>query len=121
MAIFSFLCCFMTSQRIYTFFHVFSSLFFKIWISGAALFLKTTKYLFTARYIVRSFGIRHNEKIAVYCTVRGPKEQEILERGLKVSLEDYFCGCECCVMKLFSCVSYPCAKMYYDWKVVWDV
>lgn len=37
-----------------------------------------------ARYTVRSFGIRRNEKIAVSCTVRGPKAEEILERGLKV-------------------------------------
>jgi large subunit ribosomal protein L11e len=33
---------------------------------------------------VRTFGIRRNEKIAVHCTVRGPKAEEILERGLKV-------------------------------------
>lgn len=38
-----------------------------------------------ARYTVRSFGIRRNEKIAVYCTVRGAKAEEILEKGLKVS------------------------------------
>jgi large subunit ribosomal protein L11e len=38
-----------------------------------------------ARYTVRTFGIRRNEKISVHCTVRGPKAQEILERGLKVS------------------------------------
>ncbi|CDK27356.1 unnamed protein product [Kuraishia capsulata CBS 1993] len=37
-----------------------------------------------ARYTVRSFGIRRNEKIAVHVTVRGPKADEILERGLKV-------------------------------------
>merc|ERR1712027_116895 len=37
-----------------------------------------------ARYTVRSFGIRRNEKISVHCTVRGPKAEEILERGLKV-------------------------------------
>ena len=37
-----------------------------------------------ARFTVRSFGIRRNEKIAVHCTVRGPKAEEILERGLKV-------------------------------------
>merc|ERR1712007_50450 len=37
-----------------------------------------------ARYTVRSFGIRRNEKIAVHCTVRGAKAEEILERGLKV-------------------------------------
>jgi large subunit ribosomal protein L11e len=37
-----------------------------------------------ARYTVRNFGIRRNEKIAVHCTVRGIKAEEILERGLKV-------------------------------------
>merc|ERR1711894_403243 len=37
-----------------------------------------------ARYTVRSFGIRRNEKIAVHCTVRGAKAEEILERGMKV-------------------------------------
>jgi len=37
-----------------------------------------------ARYTVRSFGIRRNEKIAVHATVRGDKAAEILERGLKV-------------------------------------
>lgn len=42
-----------------------------------------------ARYTVRSFGIRRNEKIAVHCTVRGAKAEEILERGLKVSYKRY--------------------------------
>jgi large subunit ribosomal protein L11e len=37
-----------------------------------------------ARFTVRSFSIRRNEKIAVHCTVRGAKAEEILERGLKV-------------------------------------
>uniref|UniRef100_A0A2K5ZKT5 Large ribosomal subunit protein uL5 n=1 Tax=Mandrillus leucophaeus TaxID=9568 RepID=A0A2K5ZKT5_MANLE len=37
-----------------------------------------------AKYTVRSFGIRRNEKIAVHCTVRGAKAEEILEKGLKV-------------------------------------
>ncbi|XP_050481014.1 60S ribosomal protein L11-like [Bombus huntii] len=37
-----------------------------------------------ARYTVRLFGIRRNEKIAVYCTVGGAKAEEILEHGLKV-------------------------------------
>ncbi|XP_004644284.1 60S ribosomal protein L11-like [Octodon degus] len=37
-----------------------------------------------ARYTVRCFGIRRNEKIAVHCTVRGAKAEEILEKGLKV-------------------------------------
>lgn len=43
-----------------------------------------------ARYTVRSFGIRRNEKIAVHCTVRGAKAEEILEKGLKVSVQEYF-------------------------------
>lgn len=42
-------------------------------------------FSFSARYTVRSFGIRRNEKIAVHCTVRGAKAEEILEKGLKVS------------------------------------
>ena len=33
---------------------------------------------------MRQFGIRRNEKIAVHVTIRGPKAEEILERGLKV-------------------------------------
>ncbi|KAJ1938268.1 60S ribosomal protein L11 [Linderina pennispora] len=37
-----------------------------------------------ARYTVRTFGIRRNEKISCHVTVRGPKAEEILERGLKV-------------------------------------
>merc|ERR1711904_729969 len=37
-----------------------------------------------ARYTVRSFGIRRNEKIAVHVTVRGKKAEELLKRGLKV-------------------------------------
>merc|ERR1712198_699592 len=37
-----------------------------------------------AKYTIRSFGIRRNEKIAVHCTVRGPKAEEILEKGLRV-------------------------------------
>mmetsp|Transcript_9605 Transcript_9605/g.21580 ORF Transcript_9605/g.21580 Transcript_9605/m.21580 type:complete len:175 (-) Transcript_9605:61-585(-) len=37
-----------------------------------------------ARYTMRSFGIRRNEKIATHVTVRGEKAEEILEKGLKV-------------------------------------
>lgn len=37
-----------------------------------------------ARYTVRTFSIRRNEKIAVHVTVRGAKAEEILEKGLKV-------------------------------------
>lgn len=43
-----------------------------------------------ARYTVRSFSIRRNEKIAVHCTVRGAKAEEILERGLKVRSFDTY-------------------------------
>ncbi|VEL29129.1 unnamed protein product [Protopolystoma xenopodis] len=37
-----------------------------------------------ARLTIRTFSIRRNEKIAVHCTVRGAKAEEILEKGLKV-------------------------------------
>ncbi|XP_064983436.1 large ribosomal subunit protein uL5-like isoform X3 [Musa acuminata AAA Group] len=36
------------------------------------------------RYTVRSFGIRRNEKIACYVTVRGDKAMQLLESRLKV-------------------------------------
>eukprot|EP00210_Caulerpa_lentillifera_P001392 g1339.t1 len=38
----------------------------------------------SARYTVRSFAIRRNEKISTYVTVQGPKALQILEAGLKV-------------------------------------
>ena len=38
----------------------------------------------SARYTVRTFGIRRNENISVHCTVRGEKALELLEKGLKV-------------------------------------
>ncbi len=37
-----------------------------------------------AKYTIRSFGIKRNEKIAVSVTVRGEKADELLKRGLKV-------------------------------------
>lgn len=37
-----------------------------------------------SRLTIRTFGIRRNEKIATHVTIRGPKAEEILERGLKV-------------------------------------
>ena len=40
--------------------------------------------LCAARYTVRQFGIRRNEKISAHVTMRGEKAEEILERGLKV-------------------------------------
>merc|ERR1739848_385375 len=45
---------------------------------------KQTPVFSKARFTVRSFGIRRNEKIACRVTVRGPKAEEILEAGLKV-------------------------------------
>jgi large subunit ribosomal protein L11e len=52
-----------------------------------------------ARYTVRAFGIRRNEKIAVHVTVRGFKAQEILDRALKVKeyelLKKNFCDTGC--------------------------
>ncbi|RZC57859.1 hypothetical protein C5167_005160 [Papaver somniferum] len=36
------------------------------------------------RYTVRSFGIRRNEKIACYVSVRGEKGMQLVESGLKV-------------------------------------
>merc|ERR1712054_595831 len=37
-----------------------------------------------ARYTTRAFGIRRNEKISTWVTLRGDKAMEILDRGLKV-------------------------------------
>ena len=37
-----------------------------------------------ARYTVRSFSIKRNEKIAVHVTVRGDMADELIRRGLKV-------------------------------------
>merc|ERR1711967_102931 len=39
----------------------------------------------TARYTVRTFGIRRNEKIACHVTVRGQKAMDLIERGLKIT------------------------------------
>jgi large subunit ribosomal protein L11e len=46
--------------------------------------LKCNDFNIAARYTVRSFGIRRNEKIACYVTVRGEKAMQLLESGLKV-------------------------------------
>lgn len=37
-----------------------------------------------AKYTIRSFSIKRNEKIAVSVTVRGDKAEELIKRGLKV-------------------------------------
>merc|ERR1711908_262416 len=39
----------------------------------------------TARYTVRTFGIRRNEKIACHVTMRGDKARDMIERGLKIT------------------------------------
>lgn len=67
-----------------------------------------------ARYTVRSFGIRRNEKIAVHCTVRGAKAEEILERGLKVReyelRRDNFSGKSCFILL-------PCFSLIWKFNV----
>ncbi len=37
-----------------------------------------------AKYSIRTFGIKRNEKIAVHVTIRGDRAEELLKRGLKV-------------------------------------
>ncbi|RHY14036.1 hypothetical protein DYB28_006421, partial [Aphanomyces astaci] len=60
----------------------------RILFSSISLLCKTTRRLLHdvggARYTVRTFGIRRNEKISCHVTVRGEKALEILDRGLKV-------------------------------------
>ncbi|XP_028018141.1 60S ribosomal protein L11-like [Balaenoptera acutorostrata] len=57
-------------------------------LTGAAKVLEQltgqTPVFSKARYTVRSFGIRRNEKIAIHCTVCEANAEEILEEGLKV-------------------------------------
>ena len=43
-----------------------------------------TPVLSLARFTIRSFGIKRNEKMACHVTVRGDKAEEILDKGLKV-------------------------------------
>merc|ERR1712144_172819 len=37
-----------------------------------------------ARYTIRSFSIKRNEKIAVHVTVRGARAEELLQKALRV-------------------------------------
>ncbi|CAI2382117.1 unnamed protein product [Moneuplotes crassus] len=37
-----------------------------------------------AKFTIRSFGVKRNEKIAAIVTIRGDKAKELLERGLRV-------------------------------------
>ncbi|CAN6920122.1 unnamed protein product [Brassica oleracea] len=48
------------------------------------ILFRVSHNMFLSRYTVRSFGIRRNEKIACYVTVRGDKAMQLLESGLKV-------------------------------------
>lgn len=43
-----------------------------------------TPVMSRAKLTVRTFGIRRNEKIATYATVRGDRATDLLEKGLKV-------------------------------------
>jgi large subunit ribosomal protein L11e len=59
---------------------------FQIWSCFNKLVVLTGDgcFICAARYTVRSFGIRRNEKIACYVTIRGEKAMQLLESGLKV-------------------------------------
>ena len=46
-----------------------------------------------ARFTIRSFGIKRNEKISTHVTVRGEKAESILEKGLKVKEFELKKGC----------------------------
>ena len=56
--------------------------FFSVVLSDEMSFLLI--FVFAARYTVRTFGIRRNEKIATHVTVRGEKAKEIISKGLAV-------------------------------------
>merc|ERR1712196_635234 len=55
-----------------------------------------------ARYTVRTFGIRRNEKIACHVTVRGEKAMDLIERGLKYDPQTGIYG-----MDFFICLKRP--------------
>lgn len=57
-----------------------------------------------ARYTVRTFGIRRNEKIACHVTVRGEKALQLLESGLKVR---------------HVCPAWPCPRDAWDFLRWW--
>ena len=50
---------------------------------GAGAAQSQTPAFSKARYTIRSFDIRRNEKIVVYCTVHGANAEEIPEKGVK--------------------------------------
>ncbi|CAG7873181.1 unnamed protein product [Brassica rapa] len=53
-------------------------------VFSKGMFMLLVFIFIISRYTVRSFGIRRNEKIACYVTVRGDKAMQLLESGLKV-------------------------------------
>jgi hypothetical protein len=57
-----------------------------------------------ARFTVRTFSIRRNEQISVYCTVRGKRADEILKKALRVKEFELRV---CCF--LVSCSTYCCS------------
>ena len=60
-----------------------SHLFYPSYTAHCVLELDA-RSLSSARYTVRTFGIRRNEKIACHVTVRGDKAKEIISKGLAV-------------------------------------
>ena len=53
-------------------------------VYGKGILFYEKNLMYLARFTIRSFSIRRNEKISVHATIRGEKALEILERGLKV-------------------------------------
>lgn len=50
----------------------------------------THTHTHAARYTIRSFGIRRNEKIACHVTVSGEKAEEILNKVCTTWFNDHF-------------------------------
>ena len=55
-----------------------------LFLFGFSVALRADALCFIARYTVRTFGIRRNEKIATYVTVRGDSAKNIISKGLAV-------------------------------------
>ncbi|KAL2656003.1 hypothetical protein AAZV13_04G097000 [Glycine max] len=70
--------------RFFFFFLIFNFQFLFFFLQVLEQLSGQTPVFSKARYTVRSFGIRRNEKIACYVTVRGDKAMQLLESGLKV-------------------------------------
>ncbi|MFS7928442.1 putative ribosomal protein L5 [Helianthus anomalus] len=73
-----------TTLVIYFFFLDLFFYYLKRWLFFWFIMLMGIVCFGIAMYIVRSFGIRRNENIACYVTVRGGKAIQLLESGLTV-------------------------------------